>query len=66
VWENEKGKGKANKAGEDWESDERVGDDGYMNLGKLIGASPVRGTTAPTLRRYSEPLADVRRYEYIS
>ena len=31
------GKGKA-KAGEE------AGEEGYMNLGKMIGASPVRGT----------------------
>ena len=34
-WDDGKGKGKAG---------EEAGEEGYMNLGKMVGASPVRGT----------------------
>jgi len=33
-WDDGKGKGK---------NGEEVGEEGYMNLGKMVGASPVRG-----------------------
>ena len=60
VW----GAGTRNNKGKDIDDDDVSGDEGYVNLGKLVGLSPVRGN--PYLPVYSNSLTSgLNRCQYV-